>query len=193
METRTYEREKLYKEVWVEPMTTVAKRYGISDVALRKHCKKLEIPTPPNGYWAKVQAGQKPKIPTLPKSKGPDKIVTRNSSMNHSSSLSGVKKTETLSFLPEDQRQAVKDYCASVAVPADLTYLHGLVKDTIQYFRSRKGTTKPTLNRVLYLGVSGDQRDRVHRVLSTLFKAVEHLGYSVDIKAPKAEHYYNYE
>ncbi len=39
METRTYEREKLYKEVWAEPMTTVSKRYGISDVALRKNAR----------------------------------------------------------------------------------------------------------------------------------------------------------
>ncbi len=193
METRTYEREKLYKEVWVEPMTTVAKRYGISDVALRKHCKKLGIPTPPNGYWAKVQAGQKPKIPNLPKSKGPDKIVTRNPSMNRSSSLSGIKNTETLSFLPEDHYQTVKGYCLSLVVSAELTHLHGLVRDTIQYLRSRKETTKPPLNRVLNIGVSDDQKDRAYKILSTLFKAVEHLGYSVDIKAPKAERYYNYE
>lgn len=46
METRTYEREKLHQEVWAEPMTTVAKRYGISDVALRKQCKKLDILLP---------------------------------------------------------------------------------------------------------------------------------------------------
>lgn len=43
MKTRTFEREKLYNEVWAEPMTTVTKRYEISDVALRKHCKKLGI------------------------------------------------------------------------------------------------------------------------------------------------------
>lgn len=33
------EREQLYDEVWAEPMMiTVCKRYGISDVALRKRC-----------------------------------------------------------------------------------------------------------------------------------------------------------
>ena len=33
-----YEREKLYKEVWDEPVSTVAKRYCVSDVAIRKIC-----------------------------------------------------------------------------------------------------------------------------------------------------------
>ena len=36
-----YEREKLYKEVWNEPVSTVAKRYGVSDVAIRKICKSM--------------------------------------------------------------------------------------------------------------------------------------------------------
>lgn len=51
-------RLKLYEEVWSEPMTTVAVRYGISDNGLRKRCKALNIPLPPVGYWAKVKAGK---------------------------------------------------------------------------------------------------------------------------------------
>lgn len=33
-------------------------RYGPSDVGLVKICKKLGIPVPPRGYWAKVKAGR---------------------------------------------------------------------------------------------------------------------------------------
>ncbi len=51
-------RLKLYEEVWSEPMTTVAVRYGVSDNGLRKRCKALNIPLPPAGYWAKVKAGK---------------------------------------------------------------------------------------------------------------------------------------
>jgi len=61
------DRKTLYKEVWKEPMVTVAKRYEISNVALKKLCVKLNIPTPGLGYWAKVRAGAKPEIPPLPK------------------------------------------------------------------------------------------------------------------------------
>lgn len=41
-----YEREKLYDEVWVEPVKIVARRYGVSDVALAKTCRKLAILLP---------------------------------------------------------------------------------------------------------------------------------------------------
>lgn len=40
-------------------MQTLAPRFGISDVALKKHCKRFNVPTPPRGYWAKVSAGEK--------------------------------------------------------------------------------------------------------------------------------------
>ena len=41
-----YNRERLYEEVWSEPVIVVAKRYGLSDVGLAKICKKLDIPRP---------------------------------------------------------------------------------------------------------------------------------------------------
>jgi transcriptional regulator with XRE-family HTH domain len=39
-ETLLFEREKLYEEIWAEPMMQVAKRYGISDGGLAKICKR---------------------------------------------------------------------------------------------------------------------------------------------------------
>lgn len=56
-ETLLFEREKLYAEIWAEPMMQVAKRYGISDVGLAKICKKMSIPRPPRGYWTKKSYG----------------------------------------------------------------------------------------------------------------------------------------
>jgi hypothetical protein len=44
----------------------------VSDVALRKICKKLGVPVPPLGYWAKVAAGKTPPTAKLPANhKGP--------------------------------------------------------------------------------------------------------------------------
>jgi hypothetical protein len=60
------DRDKLYEEVWAEPMTKVSKRYQISDVALAKIFQKLDIPVPERGYWARVAHGQKPKQAPLP-------------------------------------------------------------------------------------------------------------------------------
>ena len=62
-------REALYEEVWTDAVTVVAPRYGLSDVGLVKICKKLGIPVPPRGYWAKVKAGRptrKVSLPALP-------------------------------------------------------------------------------------------------------------------------------
>lgn len=66
-----YDREKLYQEVWADPVTEVAKRYQMSDVNLRKICKKLDVPLPPAGYWAKLRAGKEVTKPNLPKLKTP--------------------------------------------------------------------------------------------------------------------------
>jgi hypothetical protein len=49
------DRNALYKQVWEKPMTRLAKEYGISDVGLKKICKKMNIPTPPRGYWRRKE------------------------------------------------------------------------------------------------------------------------------------------
>lgn len=65
-ETNELTREELYEKVWGAPTVQVAAELGISDVALAKRCKKLNVPKPSLGYWAKVAAGQKPTKTPLP-------------------------------------------------------------------------------------------------------------------------------
>jgi len=67
MSAITLTREQLYERVWTTPIIQLAQEFGISDVAVTKTCKRLQVPTPPRGYWAKVEAGQKPKKTPLPK------------------------------------------------------------------------------------------------------------------------------
>ncbi|MFP4067295.1 MAG: hypothetical protein ACLFS5_07290, partial [Spirochaetaceae bacterium] len=73
-ESRFYDRNKLYEEVWSEAVEKVAKRYGVSGVALAKTCRKLKVPLPGRGYWAKHQVGKAPKRPPLPSMKDPPRI-----------------------------------------------------------------------------------------------------------------------
>ena len=49
-------RLQLYNLVWAAPVTGLAPQYGISDVALKNTCRKFDIPVPPRGYWARLQA-----------------------------------------------------------------------------------------------------------------------------------------
>jgi hypothetical protein len=53
-----FSRKELYYQVWSTPMIKLAKQYGLSDRGLAIICKKYNIPCPPRGYWAKLQAGQ---------------------------------------------------------------------------------------------------------------------------------------
>ena len=63
------ERKSLYAEVWSQPMSKLGPQHGISDVMLKKICRYLNIPTPPRGYWAKVQNNIRVIKTPLPKMK----------------------------------------------------------------------------------------------------------------------------
>ena len=58
MPSMSVAREKLYKEVWAEPMTTVAQRYKVSSSFLARVCQRLSVPPPPRGYWPKLKVGR---------------------------------------------------------------------------------------------------------------------------------------
>jgi hypothetical protein len=61
-----YNREELYEKAWCRPIQQLANEYGISDVGLAKVCRKLAVPIPGRGYWAKKAAGKPvPKRPAL--------------------------------------------------------------------------------------------------------------------------------
>jgi hypothetical protein len=60
------DREKLYTEVWAEPMITVAKQYGVSSSYLARVCERLNVPRPPRGHWAQLAAGKALPQPALP-------------------------------------------------------------------------------------------------------------------------------
>lgn len=60
-------REQLHDEVRSVPIWTLCEKYGLSDNGLRKGCKRLSVPVPSRGYWAKVEAGQRVARPPLPK------------------------------------------------------------------------------------------------------------------------------
>jgi hypothetical protein len=50
-------KEQLEKLIWSKPTTEVASELGVSDKAIEKLCKKLDVDKPPRGYWNKVKAG----------------------------------------------------------------------------------------------------------------------------------------
>jgi hypothetical protein len=59
METEELTRKELYDLVWSEPLTSLGRRFEISDNGIRKTCKRLNIPLPRNGHWQKIAAGKR--------------------------------------------------------------------------------------------------------------------------------------
>src|ERR1700686_5302138 len=61
-----WDRQELYERVWQLPLRTLAAEYGVSDVALGKVCRKLQIPLPGLGHWTKLECGHVIPRPPLP-------------------------------------------------------------------------------------------------------------------------------
>ena len=74
---RIFTRQQLYDMVWERPASKVAPELGISDVALRKQCKRHDVPLPTNVYWGRKHSGRPvARAPLPPLAEGVlDKIV----------------------------------------------------------------------------------------------------------------------
>jgi hypothetical protein len=62
----TVSRDDLYQQVWATPIYRLAEGYRLSGNGLKKICRRLAVPVPPRGYWAKRAAGKKVKQTALP-------------------------------------------------------------------------------------------------------------------------------
>jgi hypothetical protein len=52
-------RAELYELVWSQPMTEIAKHYGVRDLRIAQACDSYDIARPPAGYWQKLAHGKK--------------------------------------------------------------------------------------------------------------------------------------
>lgn len=176
-----YDRETLYKEVWEKPVTEVAKRYKVSDVAIHKICKALDVPTPPPGYWAKLRAG-KPvsKIP-LPKSDKPSRKIGIQTGLSNQA----IKTEELLTFLNEEDRSVILTVASQISLPDEGTRMHPKIiahRKAITEWRKSKNRDNRVRNgrneeRVPFLAdsISEETLPRVCRIIDALIKAMEPL------------------
>lgn len=176
--TLRYERAKLYGEIWEEPVTTVAKRYGISDVALRKICKQLAVPLPPLGYWAKVAAGKNSPAPPLPEYSGAAEIVRQRYVSDEPVEPDPQHLVARREFeaLPENR----------IVVSETLDMPHRLVVITeraLQRPKHRDLQNLPTTERrALDISVSEASLPRALRIMDALVKALDARGMHLRIE-----------
>ena len=176
-----YDREELYRKAWEQPLLKVAEDYGVSSVALGKTCRKLSVPVPGRGFWAKLAHGhQGVKKPPLPKlEKVP--VIFRSTV---------VQKKVTDSSQEDPEFAAIGQLLASGALApphVDLTIRpHPLVRSTISRFRSRSrkdefGILLPREPGGLDIKVSEETLDRALRVMAQVIAVLERQCFSVEV------------
>ncbi|WGU96464.1 hypothetical protein QJQ58_09620 [Paenibacillus dendritiformis] len=181
-----YDRETLYKEVWLAPVTEVAKRYGVSDVAIRKVCQSLDIPTPPVGYWAKLRAGKPVTRIPLPISSKPAK----KSGVRTGTEYTPQIERETLAFLNEEDKTVVLSVATQIRIPDENAKRHPTIvahrKAIMEWKKKHREQEARSNNRrgmdaTLFLAdtVSEKSLPRVLHIFDALIKAMEPLGCSL--------------
>ena len=166
MRTIQIKREDLYHAVWERPIYEVAKELGVSDIGLGKVCRRINVPTPPRGYWAKRGAGEHIAVPKL------------------SDPSDGIHETVEV-HVPGCGPRIEPISEPSATVGKKLKSPHRLVKTTERELRGLKGDEYGRIqlsNRQgLDVRVSPAQLDRALLIFDAVIKEIERMGYSVEV------------
>ncbi|MBP7613113.1 MAG: hypothetical protein KA753_08145, partial [Paludibacter sp.] len=181
-------RKELYDLVWSEPMTTLCKRFGLSDNGLRKHCKAMNIPMPQIGYWSKINAGQKLAKTELP---------VENKSAKKSTTLNEVDSTneEKVNLSAPPNRLKLRELEISngditiYTVPEVLYAKDPLIIDTKEKYRQEnenihltRNPYKSEIKSTLNISVDYKSINRALLIYETLIKALRSRGHDIKIK-----------
>ena len=126
-----FTRDEFYELVWSNPITHLAKRFGLSDVAVHKICRKHAVPTPPPGWWAKQSAGKSVKRTPLPAAEG-----NGETKITIASAEFGAEPEP----LREVREQARIIAAAAGSIPE--APMHPVVKQTLSALRKSKPSEK---------------------------------------------------
>lgn len=173
-------REELYALVWLTPMRTLAKKYGLSDQGLAKKCKKHLIPRPPVGFWAKKEHGKPTKKTPLPKIDDPNLQeihISPSPKQSHRRSTFRIKNS--------DKRIT---YSRQFTPPKKFSRYCHLVKQTKVALKNghtdRYGFIKPPYlrkNECLDIRVTQSSYERAIRMMEILIRLFKEAGWTIAI------------
>ncbi|MHB1344027.1 MAG: hypothetical protein ACYCX3_06675 [Thermoleophilia bacterium] len=177
-ERQIYDRNTLYEEVWAEPTQAVVKRYGVSDVALAKTCRRMGVPLPGRGYWAKVRAGRaepRPPLPPLEAGQPARALIHRM-----------PPQPPAPEWAKEAEQAVPIETSEPIVVSASLENPHKLVVLASRYLakaHASDGLLSVARNPCLDIRVGPGSVDRALRIFDTLSKALEGVGLKVEVAA----------
>jgi|HubBroStandDraft_1064217.scaffolds.fasta_scaffold106319_2 hypothetical protein len=166
----TLSREEIYDLVWAEPVSRLAKRYGLTDYKWRQLCVRMSIPVPRDQYWRKIKMGELPELPPLPKNFTGDRTITLTVNKNNAIAGSAAERQSDAS--PRKVRSTPEDPLVTSAryqlQQADKRWLdNGLVWTKGKYFR---------------IGIAPANIERACRFVSAFLGAVQRRGYRVTVE-----------
>ncbi|MFT2011009.1 hypothetical protein ACMA1I_20225 [Pontibacter sp. 13R65] len=181
MEKVIINRQELYHMVWKEPMTTLAKRYSISDNGLRKICIKLQVPLPKKGHWMKVKAGKKVKVTPLPLTyKGEQEVRLTVREDGEAYDPTGLSALARVQRDLEDHNRDLITVPDTIKRPDPLIVAAKEVFDREKKKRSYNGLY--SCMRSLNIHASPATAARAFRFMDTLIKALKALGNDVVVE-----------
>lgn len=165
------DREELYALVWETPMMHVAAKFGLSGNGLAKICRKLDVPYPPRGWWAKKAAGKKLRQTPLPKARVgvPTKAT--------------IREREREPEKPMTDLSVQHAQIGEIAVPEQLTRAHPVIAawraERQQKRREAARERDPWTRRAWSIPDFTDIEKKGHRALHALLKALEKIGATI--------------
>lgn len=173
-------REELYRRVWEQPMRALAQEFGVSDVALAKTCRKVKVPVPGRGYWARKVAGKPVRTVPLPTLRDSDRETPRTVEFwprpKPASPAGPIVDQTAFESRPENR----------VEVSDALRKPHHFVKSTLDALESReRGLHDGYLGnwqvRHLDVEVTQPTLKRALRIIDAVVKAFEARGWEVSL------------
>lgn len=176
-------RRDLYELVWATPVTKLANQFGISDRGLAKICERHRIPTPPRGYWAKLEAGAKPK-----------KAVFAETG---DEALNVIEINPTLSAMPPEAREIVERARAERRAQRErkaaksterakiepIDQVHPLIAATAKAIRKQNGVGMILVSGpgLMPLRLSKDSAERALSFIDALIRRLEAKGIAMTL------------
>lgn len=176
-----YDRDELYRQVWDQPLSRVSEGYGVSAVALGKTCKKLSVPVPGRGHWAKLVHGKEG-------TKKPPLLKLDNIPVIYRSPVAPKRPCAPDQTDPEFN--AICQLLSSGALNAHASDVsvrpHPLIRLTRTLLRSRTrkdehGLLLPREPSGLDIRVSEGTLERALNVMAQILNVLERQGHTVEV------------
>ncbi len=173
-------RDELYDIVWSEPMMHAAKRFGVSGSYLARVCTMLNVPRPPQGYWAKLAVDKAPPPPALPEAQPGDQLT-----WSRHMQWPTVQVSASLPRTP-----APPTAMRRLRIPAGT--IHRMISGARHHFENgqpvdKHSHLKPHKRLLVHVNASASGLDKALHFANDLFNAFEAKGHRVVMAPPNEE------